>query len=125
MVRSTLVLSIVLTISLLACAVLAYLWLDRSISLSYMKQSYETERSSVESLQKLLALEWKDLPEGQLREKLESAVAKMPDRGVVVKKEESVIWFDQVAFNIKNGKLDSVGSPIRRSTDNDKVPGSN
>ena len=111
MARSTLVLSIVLTISLLACAVLAYLWLDRSISLSYMKHSYETERSSVESLQKLMTLEWKDLPEGHLREKLESAAARMPDRSVVVKKEGAVIWFDQVAFNIKNGKLDSVGSP--------------
>ena len=113
MSRSTLVLSIALTISLLACAVLAYLWLDRSISLSYMRQSYETERTSVESLQKLIALEWKDLPEGPLQKKLQSAAAKMPDRSVVVKKEGSAIWFDQVAFNIKNGKLDSVGSPSR------------
>lgn len=111
MARSTIVLSIALTISLLACAVLAYLWLDRSISLSYMRQSYETERSSVESLQKLIALEWMDLPEDQLREKLEKSAAKMPEQSVVVKKEGSAIWFDQVAFHIKNGKLDSVGSP--------------
>lgn len=113
MTRSTLALSMILAISLLVCAVLAYLWIDRSISLSYMTQSYETERSSVENLQRLIVLEWKGIPESRLQEKLESAAAKMPDRSVVVKNEGSVIWFDQVAFNIKNGRLDSVGSPSR------------
>lgn len=65
----------------------------------------------MENLQKLMTLEWKGLPEGQLQKKLEGAATQMPDRHVVVKKEGSVIWFDQVAFNIKNGKLDGVGSP--------------
>jgi hypothetical protein len=111
MVRSTLLLSIALTFSLLGSALLAYLWIDRSISLGYLQQSYDTERSSVESLQKLVALEWKGLPEDQIKKKLEKAASQMPGRGVVVKKEGSVIWFDQVAFNIKKGKLDTIGRP--------------
>ena len=106
-----------LTISLvtaaLGCLVLAYLWIDRSISLSYMQQAYETERSSVEILQKLVASEWKDMPESQVQKKLEQVAAQMPRRNVVVKRENESIWFDQVAFNIKQGKLDSVGKAVR------------
>ena len=102
-------LTISLVTSLLGCVVLAYLWIDRSISLSYMQISYETERTSVESLQKIIASEWKDMPESQVAKKLGQVAAQMPQREVVVKKEEESIWFDQIAFNIKQGKLDSVG----------------
>lgn len=106
-------LTISLVTSLLGCVVLAYLWIDRSISLSYMQISYETERTSVESLQKIIASEWKDMPESQVAKKLGQVAAQMPQREVVVKKEEESIWFDQIAFNIKQGKLDSVGRENR------------
>jgi hypothetical protein len=74
-----------------------------------MQQSYETERNSVETLQKLIASDWKGMPEAQVQKKLEQAAAQMPERAIVVKREDESIWFDQVAFNIKQGKLDSVG----------------
>lgn len=111
--KLTATLSIALGVGLLACAVLAYLWIDRSISLSYMKQSYETERSSVESLQTMLALEWKGIPEGHLQKKLEDMAERMANRNIIVKREGEIIWFDQVAFYIKDGRLDGVGSPSR------------
>lgn len=113
MKKLTMFLSLSLSASLICCAVLAYFWIDRSISLSYLRQSYETERSSVEDLQKLIASEWKGLPEGQVQRKLEQAAAKMPERRIVVKKEGSIIWFDQVPFNIEQGRLESVGSTTR------------
>jgi non-ribosomal peptide synthetase component F len=113
MSKTTMLLTTSLVISVLGCLVLAYLWIDRSISLSYMQQSYETERHSVESLQKLIASEWKGIPEAQVQKKLEQVAAQMPERTVVVKKEDESIWFDQVAFNIKQGKLDSVGKATR------------
>ena len=106
-------LTVALVTAMTGCLVLAYLWIDRSISLTYMQQSYETERSSVESLQKLIAFEWKGMTEAQLQKKLEQAVMQMPGRAIVVKKEDESIWFDQVAFNIKQGKLDSIGKSIR------------
>lgn len=102
-----------LVVAVLGCLLLAYLWIDRSISLSYMQQSYETERNSAETLQKLIASEWKGMPEAQVQKKLEQAAAQMPERAVVVKKEDDSIWFDQVAFNIKQGKLESVGKSKR------------
>lgn len=113
MSKTTMLLTISLVTAVAGCLVLAYLWIDRSISLSYMQQSYETERSSVEILQKLVASEWKDMPESQVQKKLEQVAAQMPRRNVVVKKEDESIWFDQVAFNIKQGKLDSVGKAVR------------
>jgi hypothetical protein len=114
MPRAFLLISIVLSVSLLGSSLLAYLWIDRSISLSYLKQSYDTERSSVENLQELIALEWKGLPEDQLQKKLEKAASQLSGRAVVVKKDGSIMWFDQVAFNIKQGKLDTVGQPITK-----------
>lgn len=53
------------------------------------------------------------MPEAQLQMELEQAAAQMPERAVVVKKEDESIWFEQVAFNIKQGKLDSVGKSVR------------
>jgi Flp pilus assembly protein TadB len=113
MSKTNMLLTTSLVIAVFGCLVLAYLWIDRSISLTYMQQSYETERSSVESLQKLITSEWKGMPEAQLQKKLEQAAAQMPERAVVVKKEDESIWFDQVAFNIKQGKLDSIGKSVR------------
>lgn len=113
MSKTIMLLTISLVTAVMGCLVLAYLWIDRSISLTYMQQSYETEHSSVESLQKLIASEWKGMPAAQLQMKLEQAAAQMPKRAVVVKKEDESIWFDQVAFNIKQGKLDSVGKLAR------------
>lgn len=111
--RQTMLLTISLATAVIGCFVLAYLWIDRSISLSYLQKSYETERISVESLQKLVASEWKGMPEAQIQKKLEEVAAQMPERAVVLKKEDETIWFDQVAFNIKQGKLDSVGRVTR------------
>jgi ABC-type multidrug transport system fused ATPase/permease subunit len=113
MSKTTMLLTASLVVAVLGCLLLAYLWIDRSISLSYMQQSYETERNSAETLQKLIASEWKGMPEAQVQKKLEQAAAQMPERAVVVKKEDDSIWFDQVAFNIKQGKLESVGKSKR------------
>ena len=113
MSKTIMLLTISLATTVMGCLVLAYLWIDRSISLTYMQQSYEAEHSAVESLQKLIASEWKGMPVAQLQMKLEQAAAQMPERAVVVKKEDESIWFDQVAFNIKQGKLDSVGKLAR------------
>lgn len=50
MSKTVMLLTISLVTAVTGCLVLAYLWIDRSISLTYMQQSYETERSSVKSL---------------------------------------------------------------------------
>jgi Immunity protein 58 len=113
MSKTTMLLTASLVVAVLGCLLLAYRLIDRSISLSYLEQYYETQRLSSETLQKLIASEWKGMPEAQVQKKLEQAAAQMPERTVVVKKEDDSIWFDQVAFNIKEGKLESVGKSKR------------
>lgn len=102
-----------LSISLASCVVLTYLWIDKSISLSYLQQSYEAERQSVEILERLVASEWRGMTEDAVLKKLEEAASKTGRSPVVVKREGDVIWFDQIRFNIERGKLSSVGAIAR------------
>ena len=99
-------------ISLVGCVVFAYFWIDCSISLTYMKQAYDSEKNSVENLQFLILSEWKGITENELQAKLESAIKKTPEHNLFIKKEENIIWFDQTAFNIKGGKLESIGKIV-------------
>lgn len=110
MSKSIITLSIALAVSLILCAVVTYALIDRSISYSYLELSYETERKSVEALQKLIAVEWSNMPASQVQKKLERVAAMMPEQLIIVKKEDSIIWFDQTAFKINAGKLESVGA---------------
>ena len=79
MIKVNVGISIALVISIFTCVVLTYFWIDRSISLGYMRQSYEMEKNSVKILQKLISLEWKGMPEEQLQARLESAAKEMTD----------------------------------------------
>lgn len=97
-----------LTLAILGCAELAYLWIDRSITLSYVSQSAETSESSARHLEYLLEDEWRGMPEAQVLQKLQNAATRMPKAEVFIKKEEGAIWFGQVRFNIVHGKLNSV-----------------
>ena len=108
MIKVNVGISIALVISIFTCMVLTYFWIDRSISLGYMRQLYEMEKNSVKILQKLISLEWKGMPEEQLQARLESAAKEMTDIGAVIKKQESILWFNQVAFIIKKGKLEKI-----------------
>ena len=109
MTKITYVLMALLAAAVLACAVLAYLWIDRSISLSYARQGAETANNAVRQLERLLEEEWRGMPEAQVLLKLQKAAARMPNAKVVIKKEEGVIWFDEVRFSLEKGQLSSIG----------------
>ena len=53
------------------------------------------------------------MPEEKVYLKLQQAAKMLPEQQIVLKKEGSTIWFNQIPFNIKQGKLDSVGSTNR------------
>mgnify|MGYP002813822862 CR=1 FL=1 len=89
----------------------AYLWIDRSISLGYAIQSTETANNAVRRLEGLLQENWRGLPEAEVLQKLQKAATRMPGPKVVVKREDGVIWFDDVRFNFEQGLLSSVGDP--------------
>lgn len=106
-----------LILAILACAELAYLWIDRSITLSYTSQEVETSYDSMRHLEYLLQEEWRGMPEAQVLQKLQNAAARMPNAEIVIKMEEGAIWFDQVRFNIVHGQLNSVGRPVAENSE--------
>lgn len=114
MKKGTYILFALFITSLVACAVLAYLWIDRSISLSYLDQSYASANRSVNRLESLLEEDWHGLPESQVLQRLQKTAARMPAPQPIVKKEDAVIWFDEVRFNIEQGKLVSIGESKAR-----------
>lgn len=75
-----------------------------------MAQSYETERNSIAILEELISLEWKGISKQQLQMKLESAAKEMIYLDAVIKDDGSIIWFNQVAFILKNDKVERVGN---------------
>ncbi len=96
-------------VTLAACAALTYMLIDRSISMSYLDQSYVSENRSKIRLETLLSHEWRGAPEAEVLRKLEEAAARTTEPRPIVKKEGATIWFDEVKFNIVQGRLASVG----------------
>lgn len=117
MTRITYALVALLITAMLGCAVLAYLWIDRSITLSYTSQEVETSYDSMRHFEYLLQDEWRGMPEAQVLQKLQNAAARMPNAEIVIKKEEGAIWFDQVRFNIVHGQLNSVGRLVAENSE--------
>jgi len=111
MTKLTYTLLALLSVLVVACGVLAYLWIDRSISLSYSKQGAETAHNTIRRMEQLLQNDWRGMPEDEVLRKLQKAVEGMPNPKAVVKKEDGAIWFDEVRFNIDRGRLSSIGSP--------------
>ncbi|KAG8154873.1 Imm58 family immunity protein [Burkholderia catarinensis] len=101
--------SIVLML-IVTCLVLTYLWIDRSISLTYSRQSTDAASSAMRGLERVLAQEWRDLPEAEVLRRLQAAFPSGPGGRPVVKKEGDVIWLDEVPFYIEKGRLKSIGS---------------
>lgn len=96
--------------SLIGCAVFAYLWIDRSLSLTYMDASQRTTEQGYAQLAELVRQEWVGLPESEVLKRLQAAAAKHPQGNIVVKHDpsESVIWFGSTRFEFESGKLQSV-----------------
>ncbi|WP_170948543.1 Imm58 family immunity protein [Bordetella genomosp. 5] len=106
----TKVLAIALALCLCACALFAYLWIDRSITLTYVSASYDQDAAVRRQLKILLGVAWQGLPEKEVLQKLQVASEKLPAEKILLKKEEDVIWFDQISFNFEDGKLVRVGA---------------
>lgn len=109
--RMKIILGFVLFLSLVGCVALAYLWIDRSISLSYANQSLETSINSTNRLEALLNSEWQGMPQDKVLQKLELEVKRHEVDKIIISKdiENSVIWFDEIPFYFKAGRLVQIG----------------
>ncbi len=90
--------------------VLAYFWIDRSITVTYLKASEESSSQLMQRLERLLEQEWRGLSEVQLLEKLHRAEeGEVDDAKPILKKEGDVINFDGVCFKLVSGHVGRVG----------------
>ena len=106
MMNTKSILGVSLIFSLIACAVLAYLWIDSAITRSYLESSQNMTSDALENVTSLLEHEWVGLSEEALLKKLQ-AVARQESENILVKKEsgEKIIWYGNVQFEMEAGKL--------------------
>ncbi|AQW32370.1 Imm58 family immunity protein [Ralstonia syzygii subsp. celebesensis] len=109
MTKATKAAIVMLAFSVSTSVLFAYLWIDRSISLSYARQGEDTAIETVRGLELVIEHEWRGLPESEVLQKLNAVAAQGAGAKIVVKKEGNVIWFDEVRFNLDEGRLKSIG----------------
>lgn len=99
-------LTIGFVICFLASILFAYLWIDRSVSLAYLDESYEVSLG-FKRVKFLLENEWAGMSEHELFEKLKAASDRQPDEKIVIFKDDetNVIVFDAIEFELESGKL--------------------
>jgi hypothetical protein len=102
--------AVCLVLSLIGCAAFAYLWIDRSLSLSYLDAGQRTTEQGYAQLADLVWQEWVGLPESEVLKRLQAAAARHPPGSVVVKHDlsDGVIWFGSTRFEFQSGTLQSV-----------------
>ncbi|MCC7068142.1 MAG: immunity protein 58 [Burkholderiales bacterium] len=98
-----------LFISLCGCAVFAYLWVDRSIALSYANASLRASEDINTSLVMLIQSEWRNLTKKEILEKLEFIRKNYSKEDVFIKEEQDgSVWFGGVSFHFESGRLKSI-----------------
>ena len=86
---------------------LGYLWIDRSVSSTYLAASHDSLVATNQDLVALLASDWVGLSEERLIEKLELVASNLPSGQVVIKREPelSQVWFNEIRFRIDKGRV--------------------
>ncbi len=89
------------------CLALGYLWIDRSITLSYVHAGIRSTGEARDEATMLLAHEWKDMRADDVFVKLRKIKEQTKDVDTLLKREptEGVIYFGQLRFNFENDRL--------------------
>lgn len=91
------------------CLILAYFWIDRSISLDYSRQCEDAANNALRGLEHVLEQEWHDLPEAEVLRRLQAAFPSSATARPIVEKDGDVVWLDEIPFYIEKGSLKSIG----------------
>ncbi|QBB71974.1 hypothetical protein ELE36_17280 [Pseudolysobacter antarcticus] len=109
MTKATWVTLAFLCVSVMANVMLAYLWIDRSLTLSYVSQSADSSADALQNLMRVLETEWRGLPESDVLQKLQKTLSQSPKADLYIKKDEGIIWFGNVPFYLEQGALKHIG----------------
>lgn len=99
---------LIFTITLLSSIIFAYLWIDRSISLSYMEASFITSNNENQSLLIILNDELRGKSTQDIIKKLETIIIKHPNKNLFIKNEDDHVWFGDIKFEFKEGRLKEI-----------------
>jgi len=97
---------------LIACSWFAYLWIDRSITLSYTNQEFESCIKSENALASLLEQEWRGKKKSEVIKILQNEVDKDLNKKsfLIIKNDGEEIWLNQIRFNFENDRLKNINS---------------
>lgn len=108
---SVMALSIILLVTISGALVFAVLWIDKTLSYSYLQASHEATVENARLVSSLLEKEWLGLPKKEVLNKLRNETgANNPHRAIVkVDDKQGVIWLNEVRLQFESGKLKSIG----------------
>lgn len=102
-------LTISLVIFIFISMLLGYAWIDRSVSLTYLKASMDSCSASERRLGRLLGDSWQGLSKAEVLAKLKAEAARHPNEKMIINVEQATIWFEDTQFNFRDGKLINIG----------------
>ena len=99
----------ILIISMISVIVfLSYTNVDKSITLSYSNQGYESARVDIDNLVVLIEREWVGMDVEVVQDKMKNAT--INKKGIIpqIKMEDDLIWYGDVRFIFSSGKLEKI-----------------
>lgn len=104
-------LGFLLILSFFECFALTYLWMDRSITLSYVKSSFMTNEILNKNFLILINSEWIGIDKKEIVLKLNEIKNQHSHANFTIKEDnDGFIWFEDIKFQFELGRLKDVGS---------------
>jgi len=110
--RRSVILSLGFALALTGCVVFASLWINMSISYTYLNASFDRNNQNARLVRSLLEREWSEMTEQEVLKKLRvEAMHRKETEPLIIKvdSEQNVIWLDDVRFEFEDGKLKKTG----------------
>lgn len=105
MKKSTVILSILSVLLSILCFFFFYMWIDRSITLTYTELSYDEALASNEKLARIVLKEWKGKSASAVERKLKMIAEDINDNTALIKWEDGFLCFNNIQFVFEEGKL--------------------
>lgn len=105
MKKSTVILSILFVLLPILYFFFFYMWIDRSITLTYTELSYDEAVDSNEKLARIVLKEWKGKSASAVERKLKMIAEDINDNTTLIKWEDGFLCFNNIQFVFEEGKL--------------------
>ena len=95
--------------SISGCVVFSYLWIDRSITLSYVTEGLEVNKNAIDNLKLIVELQWQDMPKSEVLKKLTKLQQNYPETNFILKQDQDgSLWFEDINFVFQSDRLEKI-----------------